>query len=690
MQIDHNALSKWFEERPRWMREALDLILTAGVLTADNLHALAGSCRTKGDSKKLAPLAAGVFAPKAAGQTLRLKSLSEPKGIEALNPRAPLLFGSEPITIVYGHNGAGKSGYIRILNNACGSKNRRLLLGHVFQGAAVQSCKIAYEIGGVPKELVWQPSHGQQAELAGLEIYDTESGQVYVNAENEVAFEPWLLGVFQQLIDACGQIDGILAREMAALVSAKPAMPGEYAGTAAALWYSVLKATTTAQEIATWTAWSAAQQDELAGLQARLLEKNPADQAKSLRIRSAAIRQFVVDWQAIAAALSMESVAALLAAKADAAAKRKAASEDAAKVFAEAPLAGVGLESWKLLWQQARAYSEKNAYPEKKFPVIGPDARCVLCQQVLDDGAEKRMDGFERFVKGELETLALAAESQFAQLIEAIPAVPSADDLKTRQATLGLDAEELLGKLTAYREGLAARSSALPGAIKIEDVPALPEPALLDDLPEIVLALEKQAKAFEEDAAKTDKAALKKSVREAEGRKWLAEQKSAVEAEVARLQKVSSLEVARRLTNTTALSTKKSELAQQLVSDAFIQRFNGELATLGASRINVGLVQTRTAKGHVYHQIQLKGAKLKASTSDVLSEGERRVVSLAAFLSANALLESGGRAAAARHELRTKWWPIRTSKRPWSRVWWRWQKSGRSSFSPIGFRCLRY
>jgi hypothetical protein len=44
------------------------------------------------------------------------------------------------------------------------------------------------------------------------------------------------------------------------------------------------------------------------------------------------------------------------------------------------------------------------------------------------------------------------------------------------------------------------------------------------------------------------------------------------------------------------------------------------------------MVQTRTTKGHVYHQLKLIGAKLAAPMSEVLSEGERRIVSLAAFL----------------------------------------------------------
>jgi len=117
-----------------------------------------------------------------------------------------------------------------------------------------------------------------------------------------------------------------------------------------------------------------------------------------------------------------------------------------------------------------------------------------------------------------------------------------------------------------------------------------------------------------------------------EARKWLSEQKASIEDEIARLKKIAALEAGRKLTNTTTLSKKKAELAQALVSDAFIQRFNSELKAMSAARIQVELVQSRTDKGHVFHQIRLKNAKLIVPTSDVLSEGERRVVSLAAFV----------------------------------------------------------
>ena len=88
-----------------------------------------------------------------------------------------------------------------------------------------------------------------------------------------------------------------------------------------------------------------------------------------------------------------------------------AASEDAAKVFAGSALEGIGSASWRLMWDEARKYSEEAAYPEKDFPAIGDDDLCVLCHQPLDEGAKSRLAGFEAFVKGGLEASAAKAAS---------------------------------------------------------------------------------------------------------------------------------------------------------------------------------------------------------------------------------------------------------------------------------------
>jgi len=62
-----------------------------------------------------------------------------------------------------------------------------------------------------------------------------------------------------------------------------------------------------------------------------------------------------------------------------------------------------------------------------------------------------------------------------------------------------------------------------------------------------------------------------------------------------------------------------------------VKRFRNELAALGASRVKVELVKKRVEHGRVLHELRLAKAR-SGAPRDVLSEGEHRVVSLAAFL----------------------------------------------------------
>ena len=73
-------------------------------------------------------------------------------------------------------------------------------------------------------------------------------------------------------------------------------------------------------------------------------------------------------------------------------------------------------------------------------------------------------------------------------------------------------------------------------------------------------------------------------------------------------------------------------MSDELITREYIKRFQKELKDLGGSRINVDLTKTKAERSHIYHQIRLKNCPTNVRTSEVLSEGEFRIVSLAGFL----------------------------------------------------------
>jgi len=116
-----------------------------------------------------------------------------------------------------------------------------------------------------------------------------------------------------------------------------------------------------------------------------------------------------------------------------------------------------------------------------------------------------------------------------------------------------------------------------------------------------------------------------------QAKKWLSQQRESIDEEIKRLKKLNILEEAKRLTSTTGLSKKKGDLAEILITKAYVKAFNDELKILGAGQIRVELVKTRVNKGHVLHQLRLCGSK-GCDLEHVLSEGEFRLIALAAFL----------------------------------------------------------
>jgi energy-coupling factor transporter ATP-binding protein EcfA2 len=136
---------------------------------------------------------------------------------------------------------------------------------------------------------------------------------------------------------------------------------------------------------------------------------------------------------------------------------------------------------------------------------------------------------------------------------------------------------------------------------------------------------------YEEDSKKENRDELQTQLKNFKAKQWVSQQRAAIESEMTRLQYAIVLSSAKKLTSTNAITKKKGEIAQSLITDAFVARFNNELKALGAAHINVELVKSRVAKGKVLHRIQLKNAT-QHSPENVLSEGERRIVSLSAFL----------------------------------------------------------
>lgn len=85
-------------------------------------------------------------------------ALRDLTGVNALAPSQQLTFGDAGITIIYGHNASGKSGYARVIKTAVGARVREDVLGDVFasSGPTSQSAVIEYRVAGTSPAHEWK------------------------------------------------------------------------------------------------------------------------------------------------------------------------------------------------------------------------------------------------------------------------------------------------------------------------------------------------------------------------------------------------------------------------------------------------------------------------------------------------------------------------------------------------------
>lgn len=630
-----NELVTWFQGRPKWLQEAARLLLANSRLSDDDIANLRTKCVLEAagrDMAEVGPFPADAFIAESV-TSLRLCSIGNLSGINALAPRKPLNLGPDNLVVIYGGNGSGKSSYVRLLKHVCGARNLGRLHPNVYsRDETPQTALITYRVGEEEVQSSWNINDGVHADLRHIDIFDTECGLMYLENESEVTYEPPVLLFFSDLVSICEQVTRLLEDQMNKLVSVLPNIPVEFSETVSGRWYNNLSVTTLPEEASSKSGWNQKDDKALSALEMRLAEKAPGERAKELRTKNKHVVELHEGIESLIQQLSEDNCRHILQLKKQKLIKQQASQIVASAAFTGSPLNGIGSDIWKQMWECARHYSQAHAYPEHAFPNLSSDAKCVLCQQPLSDDSRKRITSFEDFVKGHAEIHATDAVKAFNDAISGIGEIPSDQQVKIKYDAGGIPYEGDLPPIVELIQLLRDHKAMLLQEESIDNLPAIP------DLSTWLIQIKRIAEEYSEASIRCDEDALldslpqlKNELVELKARKWISGQMDAINAEIQRLQTLEQLGAAKRLADTRGLSRKKGELSESLITEAFVQRFCIELHELGASRIKVRLSKKRVDRGRVLHELRLEQAQTGVPR-EVLSEGEHRIVSLAAFL----------------------------------------------------------
>ena len=633
----------WSENRPLWQRDALRRIVLNGYPDAEGLEELLTLCKKEhGDqsvtltanplSKDHQPVDPGP------GESISLSDISNVTGVNQLATGQTLTFKESGLTIVYGQNGTGKSGYTRVLKNACRSRHAGEIMPDVYSSSPTKSAKAELKIAradGTTEIVSWQNDADSAEMLSAITVFDRDAASVHVQKKNEVWFRPFGLDIPDDLAGVCQEIKNRLTTEKETLEKRRSSVfvdPIWSQRSALGKALSTLRHDTDISAITPKSPFSSTDGVRLSKLQADLAQ-DPSVAAKAQRDHAIQLDQLETYLKRIEQVLNGDAIQALHAAKKKAEDLRAAANTAAHDAFSGLALEGVGETVWRTLWDSASAYSQFAKKGGTTFPPSSGDI-CVLCHQEIDELTAARMLGFEDFIKKDTETKAAeaerefeAVEQKFRSVVIHVNKVPVAyRSLKANDLTL---ARQVLRYIALARCVQVQRLELLAGK-DISNPLALPK-----SVTAVVSAKAAQTRVYAnslDDASGGDaREVILNEQADLKDRKQSRELLSIARTEIARLAELKCVEDCLRDTATTAITRLGNEIADNLITPRMRDQFQKEIVALAGNRMRVEVVRSGGRFGSPQYEVKLY-ASSKTKVHDVLSEGEQTCVALASYL----------------------------------------------------------
>lgn len=134
-----------------------------------------------------------------AAPPMSIAKLSDVHGVNALVPGAVIEL-HEGLTILYGENGTGKTGYSRIFKSLADSRTADEILGNIdADGDEAQSAKIAYKLDGQETTLEWTGARGITP-FTRMSIFDSPSVTTHVDEDLDYVYIPAALALFNHVV----------------------------------------------------------------------------------------------------------------------------------------------------------------------------------------------------------------------------------------------------------------------------------------------------------------------------------------------------------------------------------------------------------------------------------------------------------------------------------------------------------
>lgn len=570
--------------------------------------------------------ASGALAP------IRIKRIDNLTAVNALPDTAVLTF-CPSLTVVYGGNGAGKSGFARLLSNVCFSRVQHRILPNVYgeETAENPAADITIVDGNQVETSLPLDEARSNADLKRIAVFDTTVARTHLVDESPLGFKPAGFDVFPEL----GRVYAELGRRLAADIEQR-SKSNTFANSFVAPTSTVaqlvanLNADTAVVAVQELGVFDDAEKARLEEVQRQILDlhsKSPAEAIQQLSETKADIRTLEQRLAEACAALGEQKRATYREQMSDATAKAKRAAEEGAESFKRAFFKGIGSSQWKGFLTAARALAdvEGDDYPSE-------DDHCLLCFRPLDADSAALIHRFWGFLASPALREAEEARDMVDRAAQSLSGLQlnffSAETrvrahLSRLNPELATQVERLLATLAADRSTIGAVLSNGTG-----EIPA----AALENVTGGITALTGQ---IDSDISRLREQSVADALKALENERVLLRHRQVlhqllpqIEAFLADARWVKQASGGPKGSlNPRHLTQKETELFRTVIADGYRQRLGEECAALECV-LPVEL-SARGERGQTIRSLIIKGGH---RPNDILSEGEQRAVALADFL----------------------------------------------------------
>jgi energy-coupling factor transporter ATP-binding protein EcfA2 len=646
-----NDILTWTESLQSWQRDACRRLLqkAEGLKEADysELYALLKKENQIESVKEVdaVPLATEHLPTAlATGETVILVSLRELENVNQIPNNHSLVFSETGITVIYGGNGSGKSGYARVMKRACRARDQSEPIHPNANDAAASSkiptAKFDIKVGGTTEEIVWSRDSTPPNRLSTISVFDSRCARSYITAEQDVAYLPYGLDIVENLANlVLPKLSEMLQAEIASINVDTLPFQHLTGNTKVGEVIENLSNISDVESIATLGTLTEDDIRRIADLKNALKEANPVVKSEEFRLSALRIKTYASNLAKPLIWVSKEAAAKL---RGIVEARNLAEEVEAKAAYnlrsGEELLPGTGDQAWKLLFDAAKRYATEAAYRGEQFPSLAGGKVCPLCQEELPESGTQRLKRFEEYLKNDVAKTADAARKKLeiakAKIESADLRVVPEEALKVELNALDALILQTIDEFQVLVESQRTSILNCIDSLAWEEIRSLPE----SPRARVRLIAAQQLRACRtllKAADENNRKKLEDELSELSARQNLANSLPAIIDLLGRMKHKAALEKCRSSLKTRPISDKSKELATAAVTNELRKALDAEFASLGLSHIKTKL-RERSVKGKMLHQLLLDLPSANR-IDEILSEGEQRAIALGAFFAELAL-----------------------------------------------------